>query len=148
MPAWQGAATPLSWSDCRYNKHISYALIWSINRKALQNISLSPNNTVSSFSSTTFQSSTQALQIFPNTLFLTFAFDSVITNVSKSNLHQFFPTHNAQIKEKLPCFTAFLHGLSIPHLWEGSYQHSHSYMPQDVTLSLKYPETRSGFAQS
>lgn len=78
MPAWQGAAAPLGWSDCRYNKPISYALIWSINRKALQNNSLSPYNTVSSFSSTTFQSSSQALQIFPNTLFLTFAFESVI----------------------------------------------------------------------
>lgn len=77
MTAWQGAATPLSWSDCRYNKHISSACIWSINRKTLQNMSLSPNNTVNSFSSTTFQSSTLALQIFP-ILLLIFAFDNVI----------------------------------------------------------------------
>lgn len=28
------------------------------------------------------------------------------TKVSKSNLHRFFPTHNVQMRENLPCFTA------------------------------------------
>lgn len=87
MYAWQGVAAPFSWSDCRYNKHISYALIWSINRKTLQNISLSPNNTVSSFSNTTFQSSKQHFTFLPTPYFL----HLLLTASYKSVKMQFAP---------------------------------------------------------
>lgn len=68
----------LSWSDCRYNKHISHALIWSITGKTLQNTSLSPCQPTTLSAPLQVQLSNQALQIFTNTLFLTFAFDSIM----------------------------------------------------------------------